>query len=169
MTMANKLGSQWLVPECIKLAIALLLALVAAWRFLFGGSKRRQLLPPGPFQWPILGNLHLLLGGLPHRVLAALSMKYGPLMSLRLGSSLTLVVSTADVAKEFLKTHDQFFASRPPTAAAEYLSYNYLDIVASLDGPSWRHLSKVFILQILSSRCIEDSQVKWRGYDCNLI
>jgi cytochrome P450 len=76
-------------------------------------------------------------------------------MSLRLGSTLTLVVSTPEVAKEFVKTHERFFASRPSTAGAEYMTYNYSGIALTPYGPSWRHLRKVCVLQLLSSKQIE--------------
>eukprot|EP00253_Pinus_taeda_P008630 PITA_08630 len=152
--MANELGSEWPAMEWLYFYIIPVITFLLAWRFSFQRSKRRPL-PPGPFQFPILGNLHLLLGGLPHQTLATLSLKYGPLMSVRLGSTLALVVSTADAAKEFLKTHDRVFASRPATAAAEYLSYNYSDIAYAPYGPSWRHLRKLCVLQLLSSRRIE--------------
>jgi len=154
--MANELGSEWPVYECLyfysKLATVLLLAMVAAWGFLLRGRKWK--LPPGPFQLPIIGNLHMM-GELPHQALAALSMKYGPLMSLRLGSYLTLVVSSADVAKEFLKTHDLTFSSRPQTIAVKYLWYNASNIAFSPYGRYWRQMRKVCALQMLSSRRID--------------
>jgi len=111
-------------------------------------------LPPGPFPFPIIGNLHLM-GQLPHRALAELCLKYGPLMSLRLGSALTLVVSSPDMAKEFLKTHDLFFASRPTSTATKYLWYNSSDITFSPYGRYWRQMRKLCVLQLLSSRRID--------------
>jgi hypothetical protein len=54
---------------------------------------------------------------------------YGPLMSLFLGSYLTLVISSLDVAKEFLKTHDLTFSSRPPSICTKYLWYNASGLV----------------------------------------
>jgi len=154
--MANELGSHGsAVLECAefysKLA-TVLLALVAAWAFLFRERKLR--LPPGPFPLPIIGNFHLL-GQLPHQTLAALSLKYGPLISLRLGSALTLVVSSPDVAKEFLNNHDRVFANRPASAAGKYLMYNSSDIVFSPDGAYWRQLRKLCALQLLNARSIE--------------
>jgi 26-hydroxylase len=123
--MAQELGSvtrsQW---KYAGFYIEALVALVVAWSFFIFiyGNKRRRLLPPGPFPLPVIGNLHLL-GELPHQALTALSLKYGPLMSLRLGASAhTLVISSGDIAKEFLTTHDRIFAGRPSSTASKYLT-----------------------------------------------
>jgi len=153
--MVNELGSERPLLECLEFYMKLVVSLVAllvAWSFFVKGRKRR--LPPGPFPLPIVGNLHLL-GELPHQALAALSLKFGPLMSLRLGSTLTLVVSSPDMAKDFLKTHDLLFASRPPSAAANYFWYNCTDIGFAPYGPYWRQVRKVCVLQMLSSRRLD--------------
>jgi len=152
MRMANELGSERSLLECLEFSMRLAIALVAlvgAFSFFVQGRNKR--LPPGPFPLPIIGNLHLL-GQLPHQALAALSLKFGPLMSLRLGSALTLVVSSPDMAKEFLKIHDLLFASRPPTAAANYFWYNCTDVGFAPYGDYWREVRKVCVLQLLSSR-----------------
>eukprot|EP00253_Pinus_taeda_P006106 PITA_06106 len=158
--MAVELGSDPAVQRCLEFCVkltstALVLALVAAWAFFFRG--RKLWLPPGPFAFPIIGNLHMM-GELPHKALAELSVKYGPLMSLRLGSALTLVVSSPDVAKEFLKTHDLLFASRPPSSATKYLWYNSSDITFSPYGRYWRQMRKLCVVQLLSSRRIASFQ-----------
>ena len=111
------------VSESVAATLLLLVVFIAAWSF-FSSRERKGRLPPGPFPLPIIGNLHLL-GDLPHRALAALSTKHGPLMSLRFGSALTLVVSSPEIAKEFLKTHDRLFANKAPSAAAKHLSFNF--------------------------------------------
>ncbi|GLJ22375.1 hypothetical protein SUGI_0421190 [Cryptomeria japonica] len=90
-------------------------------------------LPPGPFAWPIIGNLNQLKR-LPHRDLHELGKKYGPIMMLKLGSVPTVVVSSSAMAKEFLKTHDKVFASRPRTAAGKYIGYNFKDLILSPYG-----------------------------------
>ena len=63
-------------------------------------GRRNSRLPPGPYPLPIIGNL-LELGDKPHGSLATLSKRYGPLMSLKLGSRATIVVSSPDIAKKF--------------------------------------------------------------------
>ncbi|GLJ32663.1 hypothetical protein SUGI_0657150 [Cryptomeria japonica] len=69
-------------------------------------------LPPGPPAWPIVGNL-FQVGEKPHESLFALSQHYGPLMTLSLGMKKAVVVSSPEMAKEFIKTHDHIFAGQP--------------------------------------------------------
>eukprot|EP00253_Pinus_taeda_P003027 PITA_03027 len=137
----------------VKFAAAFLsVVLVAAWSFFSMGRKRK--LPPGPLSLPIIGNLHLL-GKLPHQALAALSVKYGPLMSLRLGSTLTFVASSPEVAREFLKTHDQLFANRSQPGTSKHLSFNFAGIVFTPYSPYWTQMRKLCALELLSSKRLE--------------
>lgn len=95
--------------------IGLIAALIFFWIFL----QKRPRFPPGPCPVPIIGNLHQLR--LPaHRSLTELAGKYGPIMFLRFGSVPTVVVSSSEMAKQFLKTHDLIFANRPQTTAGKY-------------------------------------------------
>ncbi|GLJ19325.1 hypothetical protein SUGI_0347930 [Cryptomeria japonica] len=96
--------------------------------------KKNSKLRPGPTPWPIIGNLHQL-GRLPHRSLYELSKKYGPVMFLRLGSLPCVVVSSSEMAKEFLKTHDLVFANRPSTAGGKLIAYNNKNIGFTSYGP----------------------------------
>ncbi|RVX01095.1 Geraniol 8-hydroxylase [Vitis vinifera] len=67
--------------------------------------------PSRPRPLPIIGNI-LKLGDKPHRSLANLSKTYGPVMSLKLGSIATIVISSSETAKEVLHRNDQAFSSR---------------------------------------------------------
>jgi len=111
-------------------------------------------LPPGPRAWPIIGHLHLM-GKLPHRSLDRLCKTYGPLMYMRLGSVPCVVASTAEMAREFLKTNDLIFASRPRIAAGKYTVYNYSDITWSPYGENWRLGRKLCLMELFSSKRLE--------------
>eukprot|EP01018_Ginkgo_biloba_P005218 Gb_05138 [translate_table: standard] len=77
-------------------------------------------------------------------------------MYLHLGSIPTVVVSSPVMAKEFLKTHDAIFASRPTTfLAGKYLSYDFKDVALAPYGPYWRHMKKLCTLELLSPKRID--------------
>ncbi|XP_030462011.2 cytochrome P450 71AU50-like [Syzygium oleosum] len=131
----------------ITLAFALIAHLLLR-ALLWTQSNKR--LPPGPRGFPILGNLHLL-GKNPHHNLHKLAKKYGPLMHLRLGSVPTMVVSSPEVAEQFLKTHDLVFASRPSIEAAKHISYEQRNLTFAPYGPYWRNIRKMCTLELLSN------------------
>ncbi|KAL5817320.1 hypothetical protein ACOSQ3_025698 [Xanthoceras sorbifolium] len=114
-------------------------------------------LPPSPTKLPIIGNLHQL-GTLPHRSLRALSDKYGPLMLLRLGYSSTLVVSSAEMAREMVKTHDIVFSNRPKTTAANIFLYGCKDVGFAPYGEYWRQVRKICVLELLSMKRVQSFQ-----------
>ncbi|KAI3684958.1 hypothetical protein L6452_34188 [Arctium lappa] len=122
-------------------------------KFRFFLSKKTILpLPPGPRGLPIIGNLHQLdTSNLPDH-LWRLSKRYGPLMSLRLGRTQTLVVSSAEMAKQILKTHDLVFCTRPVLTGQQKFSYNNKDIALSPYNEHWRQMRKICILHLFSSK-----------------
>ena len=96
-----------------------------------------------------------MLTALPHRGLQALALKYGPIMSIRLGHVPTIVISSPHFAELFLKTHDNVFASRPKVQAAEYMTSSTKGMAFTEYGPYWRNVRKLCTLQLLSPSKIE--------------
>jgi cytochrome P450 len=109
-------------------------------------------LPPGPWQLPIIGSLHHLVGKLPHQAMRDLARRHGPVMMLRLGEVPTLVVSSPEAAREVTKTHDTSFASRPLSATTRVFSNGGRDIVFAPYGDYWRQLRKITVTELLSAR-----------------
>ncbi|XP_059667622.1 cytochrome P450 71A1-like [Cornus florida] len=114
-----------------------------------------NLLPPGPPGLPFIGNIHQLNNSAPHQYLWQLSKKYGPLVTLQLGFVPSLVVSSAKMAKEVLKTHDLEFASRPSLLGLRKLSYNCLDVVCAPFSEYWREMRKICVLHLLNSKRVD--------------
>ncbi|XP_021776187.1 cytochrome P450 76AD1-like [Chenopodium quinoa] len=120
-------------------------------------STKSNKLPPGPKRMPIFGNI-LDLGEKPHRSFANLAKIHGPLVSLQLGSITTIIVSSADVAKEMFLKNDQLLANRtiPDSVRAgnhDKLSMSWLPISAK-----WRNLRKISAVQLLSNQRLDASQ-----------
>ncbi|KAJ8752040.1 hypothetical protein K2173_001066 [Erythroxylum novogranatense] len=111
----------------------------------------RKNLPPSPPKLPVLGNLHQL-SSLPHRSLQSLAQRHGPIMLLYFGSLRTIVVSSADAAREVIKNHDIILSDRPGTSISRKLMYDYKDIAMAPYGVYWRQMKSICMLQLLSAK-----------------
>ncbi|KAL2470120.1 Cytochrome [Abeliophyllum distichum] len=109
--------------------------------------------PPSPPKLPIIGNLHQI-GLNPHRTLQSLAQKHGPLMLLHLGNVPLLVVSSAEAAREIMKTHDPIFSNRPKSSVASGI-YECKDIAFSPYGEYWRQVKSICVYQLLSNRKVQ--------------
>ncbi|XP_076951876.1 cytochrome P450 76T24-like [Bidens hawaiensis] len=119
--------------------------------------SRNPRLPPGPYPFPVIGNL-LQLGNKPHRSLAALSKRYGPLMLLKLGSRTTLVISSPDMAKEFFHKHDQSFSSRSVPEIVRLNNHNESSIVWLPAEYQWRRLRRITKECLFSGQSLDASE-----------
>ncbi|CAI0456495.1 unnamed protein product [Linum tenue] len=99
-------------------------------------------LPPGPTRLPIIGNIHNL-GAKPHRSLADLAEKHGPLMSIKLGRITTIVASSPAVAREILQKHDKVLSHRHTVLAMEVLDLHKFAMPFLPPDSKWRNLRKV--------------------------
>ncbi|XP_050375163.1 geraniol 8-hydroxylase-like [Argentina anserina] len=116
----------------------------------------RELLPPGPKPYPLVGNL-FELGDKPHVSLTKLSQRYGPIISLQLGQLTTVVVSSPILAKEILRTHDQIFCNRNQPDAVHACKYNeysmaWLPVVAR-----WRKLRTICNSQLFAPKVLDSN------------
>ncbi|KAK6782158.1 hypothetical protein RDI58_019954 [Solanum bulbocastanum] len=99
------------------------------------------------------------MGSLLHISLANLATKHGPLMHLKLGQRSTIVISSPQLAKEMMKTHDLTFANRPQLSVAKIMFYNCQDIAFSRMIPITRNNIKALILDMLVAKSATSSTV----------
>ncbi|XP_020582159.1 cytochrome P450 71A1-like [Phalaenopsis equestris] len=115
----------------------------------------RRRVPPGPRPLPFIGNLHQLVGHLPHVIFRRISEKYGPLVYFKLGQAPTIIVSSPDAAAEILKRQDIVFCSRPPFETTHRFSYGGLDIAFSPHDDHWRCIRRFANTEVFSASRVE--------------
>ncbi|XP_059456092.1 dimethylnonatriene synthase-like [Corylus avellana] len=121
------------------------------------GSPKLTGIPEPPGALPIIGHL-FHLGGSDDpvaRILGAMADKYGPLFSLRIGQRRLLVVSSKEMAKEFLATNDKVFATRASITFGKHTGYNNAIFALAPHGQYWREMRKMTSLELLSNDRLE--------------
>ncbi|KAI7748617.1 hypothetical protein M8C21_012417 [Ambrosia artemisiifolia] len=136
--------------------LVLLFLLTFIYVFTISGHRNRRL-PPGPYPLPIIGNL-LKLSNKPHRSLAALSKCYGPLMSLKLGSRTTIVLSSPHIAEQVFHKHDQLFSSRSVPETARTMDHHEYSMGWLPAGDQWRKLRRITKECLFSGQCLDGRQ-----------
>ncbi|KAK9132919.1 hypothetical protein Scep_012447 [Stephania cephalantha] len=134
-------------------SLLFLWVLVKTWKQ-YRTESARSKLPPGPWKLPIVGHLHHLLG-LPHHCLRDLARNHGSLMHLQLGRISTVIVSSAEVAKQVMKTNDLLFVDRFVIFSAKIMTYKCKDMIFAPYGDYWRQMRKICILELLSAKRVQ--------------
>ncbi|KAJ0834129.1 putative cytochrome P450 [Helianthus annuus] len=118
-------------------------------------KRKSKFNPPGPPGLPFIGNLHQLDQSSLHTSLWNLTKPYGPIISLRFGFNSAVVISSASLAKEVLKTQDLIFCGRPLFTGQRKLSYEGLDITFAPYNEHWREMRKIFSLHLFSPKRVQ--------------
>ncbi|KAJ8441000.1 hypothetical protein Cgig2_021364 [Carnegiea gigantea] len=90
-----------------------------------------------------------------HQRFAELARVYGPLMLLRLGEVPTIIVSSADVAREVMRTRDAVLCSRPSIIAFEHVFYGCTEIAFAPYGEYWRQVRKIATLELFTVKRVQ--------------
>ncbi|CAE6435169.1 unnamed protein product [Rhizoctonia solani] len=83
------------------------------------GSRHKDM-PPGPPPLPIVGNMHQLKPNNIFMQLCDLNKKYGPIASLKIGSSnMIVIVGDGAVIRELFDKRGTIYSNRPPEISSE--------------------------------------------------
>nr|WGU11329.1 p-coumarate 3-hydroxylase [Crinum x powellii] len=137
-----------LTPLSISIAIFILLLSYLLFK------RLTTKLPPGPKPWPVVGNLYDIKP-VRFRCFAEWAQTYGPIMSVWFGTTLNVVVSSSELAKEVLKEKDQVLADRPRNRAAARFSREGKDLIWADYGPHYVKVRKVCNLELFSPKRLE--------------
>lgn len=117
-------------------------------------ERLRFKLPPGPRPWPIVGNLYDVKP-VRFRCFAEWAQTYGPILSVWFGSTLNVVVSNTELAKEVLKEHDQQLADRHRSRSAAKFSRDGKDLIWADYGPHYVKVRRVCTLELFTPKRLE--------------
>lgn len=126
---------------------------------LFGSSNNKTKknepkgkLPPGPRPLPFIGNLLWIPRNAVdlREVIDKLSHKYGPILTLTLGSEPLIFITSYTMAQQALVKQGAIFASRPALVPISVvLSNKRKDIGATPYGATWRVLRRNLVSEII--------------------
>ncbi|GMH08844.1 hypothetical protein Nepgr_010684 [Nepenthes gracilis] len=136
--------------------LGIFVILVALLTTVSAARKRHPPLPPGPGGLPLVGHLPFLDRSI-HTYFTGLARTYGPILSLRLGQKVCVVVSSPSFAKEVLKDNNHTFANHDVPAAAKAGVYGGISMLWSPYGPEWRMLRKIAIHQLIGAAALDST------------
>ncbi|PHT39247.1 hypothetical protein CQW23_22821 [Capsicum baccatum] len=147
--------------------------LVSKWYKEYNDSSKRKL-PPGPWKFPFIGSLHHLVDRqssefLPHRTLAKLASKHGPLMHMKLGERSAIVVSSPQMVREVMRKHDLNFSNRPVLLIGTEMFYGQADMGFCNYGDFWSQMRKICNQELLSHKSIQSFYPKMLNEITNLV
>lgn len=153
-------------------ALLLLLPLLVTKWYIMCTNRRK--LPPGPTKLPFLGNLHQLIDWksselLPHRTLAKLASKHGPLMHMKLGERSAIIVSSPQMVREVMRKHDLNFSNRPVLLIGKEIFYDHADMGFRNYGDFWIQMRKICMQELLSHKNIQSFHPKMFNEISNLV
>ncbi|KAL6128191.1 hypothetical protein ACLB2K_071547 [Fragaria x ananassa] len=74
---------------------------------------------------------------------------------LHFGSRHVIIVSSADAAREIMKTNDLIFCNKPRLTLIDRLLYQGKDVASASYGEYWRQIRSICVLQLLSTKRVQ--------------
>ncbi|XP_059667448.1 cytochrome P450 89A2-like [Cornus florida] len=120
--------------------------------FSLSSSYNKKKLPPGPFIFPIIGKFLWLRKSFSEiePVLKDLRQKYGPIITLHIGSRPVILVGNHSLAHKALVQNGAVFSDRPKAlATSKIINSNQHNVSSAAYGPNWRTLRRNLTSEIL--------------------
>ena len=108
-------------------------------------------LPPGPFPFPVLGNLLSISQDQPYRDFANMAKKYGKLFRIQMGSKKAVVINSYEIAREALLTKAKDFSARPPHFLGSIFGRNGSGIAFDTFSERWKIQQKMLTAALRST------------------
>ncbi|XP_069832065.1 cytochrome P450 2C14-like [Dendropsophus ebraccatus] len=155
----------------VLLSILIILFLVNAWK----KHENHKNFPPGPTPLPIIGNILSIDMSKPHETFMELAKTYGPVFSVDIGMTKTVVLCGYEVIKEALIHHADAFSDRPIRHVTVKLLGN--NGVVFSNGENWKVMRRFTLSTLrdygMGRRAIEDKIIeeaeclvqKFRSYE----
>uniref|UniRef100_A0A8C5MF92 Cytochrome P450 1B1 n=1 Tax=Leptobrachium leishanense TaxID=445787 RepID=A0A8C5MF92_9ANUR len=123
MDALDKVSEPWVdwkekIQPALMVSFAFLICLEACMWVRSHGQKKT---PPGPFPWPLVGNV-MQLGQMPHLTFCKMAQKYGNVFQIRLGNHDIVVLNGESTIREALVKHSAEFAGRPKFTSFQVVS-----------------------------------------------
>ncbi|KAK9073413.1 hypothetical protein SSX86_007737 [Deinandra increscens subsp. villosa] len=136
-----------------------ILLLVLAWsifnKYLITKIKN---LPPTPLSALTVIGFRTIFKQPIHQTLSYIANRHGPILLLRFGCRLVLLISSESAAEDLFTNNDVVFAHRPKLIPAKVFGCNYTNLAWVPHGAHWRHLRRVSCLEILPFHRKPDQQ-----------
>ncbi|KAE9622006.1 hypothetical protein Lal_00033113 [Lupinus albus] len=136
----------------ILVSLSLVFLIKALFSFLESFTKITNPIPPGPPHIPIITPIKWLTKSLSEiePILKSLHAKYGPMVTLRIGSRPTIFIADRTLAHQALIQNGTLFAHRPRSLPVNKItSSNQHNISSASYGPTWRALRRNLAVEML--------------------
>ncbi|KAK7855412.1 cytochrome p450 71a2 [Quercus suber] len=157
--------TSFLLHPIVLAILAFIFILLSKWSSTLPNKNKNS--PPSPHKAPN----HRKPSPTPHvpsPLTRDLAQLYGPLMLLKLGNVPTLVVSSADAAREIMKTNDVIFANRSKTRMFGKLTYDFKDVALAPYGEYWRQTKSILVLHLLNNKRVQSFRALTNDIICRV-